>query len=112
MNKPEIVGRRFWIIWIHLHHARSGKPKMKMLSDVITIDNNALGRQKAVVRMYIYVAADNTIKSERKALRHRLDLMDSERVVVDAGDSVEVSDANTTSTSDAMDDVGDSIVPM
>ena len=41
-----------------------------------------------------------------------MDLMDSDRVVVGAGDSVEVDDANTTNISDDMDYVGDAIVPM
>ena len=45
-------------------------------------------------------------------MRRRLDLMDSNSEIVDAGDSAEVADANTTNTSDAMDYGGDSIVPI
>ena len=62
--------------------------------------------------MHIDGAVDNMDNSERNALMRRLYLMDSERVVVDAGDGVEVADENTTNTSDTMDDVGDAIVPM
>ena len=62
--------------------------------------------------MHIDGAVDDMNKLERKYLKRKLELMDSERIVVDAGDSVEVSDTNTTNTSDAMDDVGDAIVPM
>ena len=84
----------------------------KLKIDVITIGYTALGRQKLVVGIHIDGAVDNMNKLERKYLKRKLELMDSERVVVDAGDSVEVSDTNTTNTSDAMDDVGDAIVPM
>ena len=38
--------------------------------------------------------------------------MDSQRVVMDAGDRVEVADANTTNTSDDMYDAANAIVPM
>ena len=38
--------------------------------------------------------------------------MDSEHVVVNMSDSVEISDENTTNTSDDTDDVGDANFPM
>ena len=38
--------------------------------------------------------------------------MGSERVFMEAGDSVGSSDTNITNTSDAMDDVGNEIFPM
>ena len=79
----------------------------KMNTYEIPIGDTALGRQKAVVGMHIYGAVDNMNKSERKYLRRRLDLMGSEGVVVDVGDSLEVANTNTKNTSDAMDDVGD-----
>ena len=62
--------------------------------------------------MHIAGAVDNKNKSERKSLRRRSDLMDSEHVVVDMGESVEVADTNTKNILDAMDYVGDTIVPM
>ena len=71
-----------------------------------------MGRQKAVARMHIAGAVDNKNKSERKSLRRRSDLMDSEHVVVDMGESVEVADTNTKNILDAMDYVGDTIVAM
>ena len=92
--------------------ARDEYALTKLKTDVIPIGDTALGIQKALVRMHIDGAVDNMNKLERKYLKRKLELMDSERIVVDAGDSVEVSDTNTTNTSDAMDDVGDAIVPM
>ena len=65
-----------------------------------------------MVRIHIDGTVDNMNKSERKYLRLRLESMDSERVVVDTGDNVEVADANTTNNSDDMDGVGDAIVQM
>ena len=62
--------------------------------------------------MHIDSDVDNMNKLESKYFRRKLDLVDSEHLVVDAGDSTEVSDANTINTSDAMYDVGDAIVPM
>ena len=61
--------------------------------------------------MHIDGDVDNMNESERKYLRCRLDLMDSESVVVDVVDGVEVADANTTNTSDAMYDEGDENFP-
>ena len=84
----------------------------KLKIDVITIGYTALGRQKLVVGIHIDGAVDNMNKLERKYLRRRLDLIDSERVVMDTGDSVEVVNTNTTNTSDAMDDVGEANVPV
>ena len=45
-------------------------------------------------------------------MRCSLDLMGSYNLVLDADDSMKVANANTTNTSDAMDDVGDVIFPM
>ena len=57
-------------------------------------------------------AVENVNSSEMKSLRLSLDLIYSKHVVMDKIESAEVSDINTTNTPDAMDDVGDGIVPM
>ena len=62
--------------------------------------------------MHIDSDVDNMNKLESKYFRRKLDLVDSEHLVVDAGDSTEVADANTINTSNTMYDVGDAIVPM
>ena len=60
----------------------------KLKTYAIPIGDTELVRQKAVARIHIDGAVDNTHKQERKALRRRLDLMDSECVVVETGDSM------------------------
>ena len=80
--------------------------------NVIRIGDTELGRQEGVTRMHIYGAMDNMNNSERENLRKKLELMDSEHVVVDTGDIVQVACTKTTNTSAAMDYVGGAIVTM